>query len=629
MDGMSTESKESDSARMVSLTEGLYLHRGAINVGIIREGDRAALIDCGDGEVIAALDELGIRHVEVVYFTHHHRDQASGLDQVISYSRSPTHVIVPVLERAFFDNVEHFWNDPAFHWHLYNFHPHNLMLARSIEVQGVCGEPDRFAFGRWSIQVLDTPGHTDGSVSYLVDSTAERFVFSGDVIYASGQVWDAYSLQHGDTFGARTLRDYHGFLGARKALASSLVKLRAAGASALIPSHGLVMDAPVAAVDALRVNLDACYMAYARISALRHYFPEVFAEFGVRTDFMPIRSGDPLPPFVHHVGTTFVVVSQDGPALVMDCESPAVIDAVRRLSADGQISGVDAFWISHYHDDHVDSVPAFQEAYPAPTFSDAHVAAVVTEPWAYRLPCLSPAVARIDRRTASGESWQWREFRLTSYHFPGQTFYHGALLVEGRGLRLFFIGDSFTMAGIDDYCAGNRNFLGADQGFDACLGLVERLRPDYLFNCHVDVAFSFTPEQIHAMRANLAQREELFRRLLPWDHPNYGLDEHWIRCHPYAQQMYPGQVAQLTLVVANHSRLERDAWGRLVLPEGWGTGGTEMVTIPSRREGTLNYTFRVPDEAPAGRYVIPVAVEYDGRRLGQFREATVQVEPSG
>ena len=81
------------------------------------------------------------------------------------------------------------------------------------------------------------------------------------------------------------------------------------------------------------------------------------------------------------------------------------------------------------------------------------MAEVIADPLAWRLPCISPSVARVDRATQDGESWTWHEFKLTAYHFPGQTLYHAGLLVEGQGLRMLFVGDSFTMAGIDDYCA--------------------------------------------------------------------------------------------------------------------------------------------------------------------------------
>ncbi|MGQ9515004.1 MAG: hypothetical protein ACUVTL_08170 [Thermoproteota archaeon] len=71
----------------------------------------------------------------------------------------------------------------------------------------------------------------------------------------------------------------------------------------------------------------------------------------------------------------------------------------------------------------------------------------------------------------------------------------GGLLVEGRGTRMFFAGDLFTPAGIDDYCCGNRNFLRAGDGYDLCISLLEVLKPDLIFNNHLDRPFDFTPEQ--------------------------------------------------------------------------------------------------------------------------------------
>ncbi|MEZ4664126.1 MAG: hypothetical protein R2911_41885 [Caldilineaceae bacterium] len=124
------------------------------------------------------------------------------------------------------------------------------------------------------------------------------------------------------------------------------------------------------------------------------------------------------------------------------------------------------------------------------------------------MPCISPAVTRVDQITTEGQSWRWNEFELTAFHCPGQTYYHGGLLVEG-GLRLFFSGDSFTPAGIDDYCAGNRNLLSAGVGLDQCLALIEQLQPTHIFNCHVALAFTFTPAEINFMRQNLAERTQL------------------------------------------------------------------------------------------------------------------------
>jgi hypothetical protein len=256
---------------------------------------------------------------------------------------------------------------------------------------------------------------------------------------------------------------------------------------------------------------------------------------------------------------------------------------------------------------------------------------VVEKPLAWRLPCISPVKVDVDRRVHHKETWTWHEFALTAYHLPGQTLYHGGLLVEGRGARIFFVGDSFTPSGIDDYCAGNRNFLGTGVGFDACLKLVQQLKPDYILNCHVDVGFTFSEEACALMRANLAERERIYGELLPWDHPNYGLDEHWVRCHPYEQHIVPGSTAKFDVVFTNHSDEVREARCRPVLPIGqgdrqcWESVPPQHVRIPPKTEGRARFVFDIPLEAPPGRYVVPIDVVYQQRHLGQFREAILVI----
>ena len=48
------------------------------NVYVVRHGDAALLIDLGDGSVLDHLGEIGVRTVEWVLFTHHHREQCQG-----------------------------------------------------------------------------------------------------------------------------------------------------------------------------------------------------------------------------------------------------------------------------------------------------------------------------------------------------------------------------------------------------------------------------------------------------------------------------------------------------------------------------------------------------------------------
>jgi glyoxylase-like metal-dependent hydrolase (beta-lactamase superfamily II) len=608
-----------DQGGIMSITrisEHLYAHHGVINAGILRDGDRALLIDFGEDSVKSSLNGLGIKTVEAVLFTHHHRDQASGLTDKMR-------VGVPMQEYKWFAEVESYWNDPSYRWHIYNVHPHSLMLTESIPVTDRYKEGDTIKFGNATISVIDTPGHTDGSISYVVDVDGSRFIFSGDVIYSKGKIWELYSMQKGGDF----VGDYHGFLGSRKQLKDSLLKILDQSPKTIIPSHGEIIDDPKDAIKSLIDRLDISYDRYVAISALRYYFPAMFEEFNGREGHKPIRNGKAVPECLRHYGTSWFIVSQNKEIFVMDCGSRDVINKIKELQQNGEVTNVAGLWVTHYHDDHVDAIPEFQQTFDCPTYVDARMADILENPRAYRLPCISPSVIKVTNHTEDGESWTWNEFRMAAYHFPGQTYYHGGLLVEGQGVRMFFAGDSFTMSGIDDYCSGNRNWLGEGVGFDRCLALMMELKPTHIFNCHVEPAFDFTDDEISFMRANLAEREKIYGELFPWDSPNYGMDEYWVRCYPYEQDVTPGKSVEMRVEITNHSSVERQAVCRPILPKSWEIEvEPKSATIPAKSDGYIAFSFVIPENVSSGLVVVPIELTYGDRPLGQFREAMLVVK---
>lgn len=607
------------SAETVELSKHLAVWQGPINVGIVRDGSKALLIDCGDESVQEALKAMGIESVEEVLFTHHHRDQACGAWRLASAGAM---LIVPAREQAWFDRVGDYWNNAKSRWNLYSLRPHHLMLAEPVDVCATVTGGESLTWGPAKIEVLDTPGHTDGSVSYVVEVDGQRVAFTGDAIYDAGQVWEIGSLQKGTM-----TKDYHGFLGALPELKESLERVKAAKPAMLVPSHGRMMREPERAIDLVCRRLDACYEKYVAISALRHYFPKMFTDYAGRPGQMPIRPGKPVPDCLRHIGTSWVLVAEKA-AFVMDCGSPRVIAGLKEMVARGEIESIDGLWVTHYHDDHVAAIPEFEKEFGVTCVTDSHVAAVISNPLAWRLPCISPARAQIDQAASDGDTWTWHGFKFTTYFFPGQTLYHGGLLIEGRGLKMFFVGDSFTMAGVDDYCVQNRNWLGEGVGFDRCIVLLDKLRPTHLFNCHVKEAFDFTADECRFMRANLAEREKLFAQLLPWDDPNYGIDDSWVRAMPYEQDGRPGEEISLSVVFTNHSTAPRLAECRAVLPRFWSAEKTEWgrAEIAAKQDGEVQLALTIPNSIEAGRYVIPIDVRYGDRLLPEWTEAIVVVQ---
>ena len=192
---------------MVQLTDQLFVHHGCANVGVLcqfpDQSGHVLLIDCGDGQVRQQLKQPNDLEISHILMTHYHRDSASG---VVDLATEQTQLYVPELERPYFEEVERFWNDPEFRWYLYNYHPHHLLLSESISVTAGLRAGDQLQFGQTQITAIETPGHTDGSLSYLVESGNRRIVFSGDLIYGRGQIQNLYAMQKGEG-----TTDYHGF----------------------------------------------------------------------------------------------------------------------------------------------------------------------------------------------------------------------------------------------------------------------------------------------------------------------------------------------------------------------------------------------------------------------------------
>lgn len=602
----------------------MIVRDGVLNIGAFRRDGRVLLINSAGPDALA---QAGIHaeDVEWVLATHHHRSAAEGLGELVAAGAK---VAVPEAERDLFADAEAFWaDDSLYRTHGYNFHPSRLALRESVPVARGLTDGEVVEWRGLRIRALSTPGPTAGGMSYLVENERGAAAFIGDLMSGPGKLHEFHSLQ-----GRRPLLDgslmmeYHGFGERAEDVLTSLERLLGEGPARLVPSHGELIEHPREAVEALRRNVADCMANYCRISAARWYFAGVRPEWPADTTSLARRLR-PLPQWVREPGnTTRAIIAKTGEALLMDAwgDTP---ERIRSLRARGELGTLEGVWITHYHDDHVGAANAVRREESCPVIAHETMADILRRPDAYLMPCLEPEPVVVDRVTRDGESWDWRGVRLTAFSFPGQTLLDAALLAEHDGERVLFVGDSLGPGGIDDYCAQNRNLLGPGLGHDACLALLERLGPDCLLvNPHVEGAFVFSAAEVWEMRQVLAERCELFARLLDWDDPNYGLDPQWVRCDPYLQRARPGEVVEWRAFVRNYSGGSRTAAAQLRAPEGWEIAAERASTrIPPGREGCLRFAARVPDDAPAGRVVVGITLRYGGRALGEMAEAIVDV----
>jgi glyoxylase-like metal-dependent hydrolase (beta-lactamase superfamily II) len=625
--------------RPTQLAQNIHTLGGAVSVGIIVDGDHALLIDCCDTVTPDVLrSELGIEHVDMILITQHRRPNSAG---AYVYAATGAEIVVPKGERDLIEHGEEHWNDPKNRWHLYHHQPGPMVPARNLPVSRDVSEGDSVEWHGHTIRVLDTPGATDGSVSYVVEADNRTICFSGDAIYGSGQVYELHAFQKGN----ERIGDYHGFLGNLAKLTPSLQKLR--GLDLLVPSHGDQIEEPDAAIDLLTERLGALWSNYVEKSCLNHYFPDMLAEntpegLSVPEPSFQVQTSEPPAHVMKADYTTWILRSDSGAALMIDCGHDMVVDQMRSWLEHETISRLDGLWITHYHDDHVDAIPNYVATFGGSVETIDPLRDVIEHPEAWFLPCISPAKTAITKTRRHGESWRWEEFTLTAFHHPGQTFYHSGLLVEGHGTKVFFAGDSGSPTGLDDHCCPNRNPFhepgNGMAGFRQCLEIWRKTMPDYIFNNHQHLAYRFTEAELDSMEETLRERNRIVAEITPWEDGNFALDEGWVRTYPYEQTVHPGDMVVFEVHATNHSNDRSTLHADAVAPDGWllpRRGGAVTRIAPrtdgsvepvfENPDGSVRLTLRIPPDAAAGMYVIPVRITLNDRYLGQYRHAIVNV----
>jgi glyoxylase-like metal-dependent hydrolase (beta-lactamase superfamily II) len=296
------------------------------------------------------------------------------------------------------------------------------------------------------------------------------------------------------------------------------------------------------------------------------------------------------------------------------------------MQQEGRFRSVEGLYVTHYHSDHTNHVAQAAQALRCPVYACREMKDILERPQAFAMPVETATPIRPVTAMGEGQTQRWHEFEFTYSHFPGQTWYHGGLLVKkDGGETIFFAGDSFTPTGMDDYCLLNRNFVEPEKGYTYCLNVLKRT-PGWLVNQHVDPIFRYTPAQIDLMQANFTARSALFRALFPWDDPNYGLDERWARFYPYSAEARPGQALELQFVILNHSATRREFRVTPHAPAGWNAGDPLQLSLAPREEKAV--PIRVtPGGGVRGVQVITADVAFGTWDLREWAEAIVAVGP--
>jgi len=148
---------------------------GAFQVNSVIVGDdatrKAAIVDPGDegARIVRRAEALDLE-VAAILLTHAHLDHVSGVAAVVEATGAP--ILLHPGDRELYDHLPE--QARAFAMTAENGPPPDEALEP--------GQP--VTVGALSFRVLHTPGHSPGSVSFVLDGEGEGLVICGDAVFA-------------------------------------------------------------------------------------------------------------------------------------------------------------------------------------------------------------------------------------------------------------------------------------------------------------------------------------------------------------------------------------------------------------------------------------------------------------
>lgn len=609
-----------------AIARGVWRIADTCNVYLIVDPDApegardAVAVDFGSGLALDQLAELGIRRISDVLMTHHHRDQGQGLPLAAQHG---ARIHVPPVERELFDRVEEMWESRPLD-NDYLLRQDRFSLLASVPVDAAVPEYRDVDLSGVRLRVVPTPGHTIGSVSYLLQRDGETIGFSGDLIFAPGKVWSLAATQWSYTQNegpAMTVLSSH--------------MLAREGVTRLAPSHGEVMDDAASAL----LQLAATMQEY--VDSRRSYPWDLLA-----------RLDDPYLALTPHLllnrtsmSCSYVVLSETGEALIIDYGydmttglPPGQERASRRpwlasLPALRQQYGVTRITVAlptHYHDDHIAGMPLLSDVEGTELWIPENVAPTMADPWLEDLPCqwYDPIVA--DRILPLDEPFTWNEYTFTAHAQPGHTLYAVAYSLQIDGMTVVFTGDQQEGLGGRD---GRRDIMNYQYrnlfrigDYAQSAALYRRIGPGLMASGHWEPRW-VDDEYLDYLATAAQQVDDLHRRLLPLDEIGIGPDGQAARLLPYRSTAEVGEEVGFTVRVRNPLPERAAARIALVLPLGWRSSQPELaLDLGASEEASVQLT--VTPAAVGRRQRLAIDVTIGHLRLGQHAEALVDVTES-
>ena len=619
------------------LAPDLFVWTDTCNVYVLRDGDAAMLIDLGDGSVLDHLKDIGVKRVEWVLFTHHHREQCQGAPRLMGTGAK---MGAPKTERALFEKPADFRKMNVSLGDAFTIHGSSYVRPpiQPIPLDRAFKTNDTFTWHGRDFLCLDTPGNSPGGMSYLLKQDKRRLAFSGDVMLDGAKMHTWFDTEW----------DY-GFAAGIQALRRSVTRLADSDIAWLLPSHGPVITHPkeqFADFKQRLVRLEKLYVRGYGVEGASAAYQDKVSKPTVVSNIVQVS-----PHLFKFKRPNFwpnfsLILADSGRALVVDCG--LVDEKLLDTALDGMrqhfgLKAIDAVIITHMHGDHFLEAPHLREKWGTPIWALDNMVDKMEHPerFDYAAPIQSYGKkngdgsrmngVRVDRGFKPGEKFTWEGHTFTVDWMPGQTEF--ALCLSGMidGRKVAFTGDNIfgdpddpAQTGHEAMVAHNSAVL--EEGYIYGAEFLKRLKPDILIGGH-----SFVMDRpakfIERYRRWSYQMRDAFQALSSEKDYRYGFDPFWVRAEPYRVALRPGESAEVTLHVRNFRRGQQRHRIEIHAPPGL---TAEPAILESRLAGQSCHSFpfrlHATTNAAAGIHLIALDVSIDGRRFGEWFDLVVGVE---
>ena len=616
----------------------LFVWTDTCNVHVLRDGDAALLIDLGDGSVLEYLPEIGVKRVEWVLFTHHHREQCQGIERL---DRTVTKVAAPKSEQALFEKPHEFrkWfptlgDTFSVYGASYVRPPRKpIPLDQAFEV----GET--FLWRSRTIHAIDTPGHSPGSMTYVLRREGRGGREAPVVAFTGGVIHDGAKM----TTWFDTEWDY-GFAKGIDTLIKSVELLIEQKLDLVLPSQGPAIRNPQAQLETYRTKLAAFRQSYVRGYPVFDSKPEERDSISKPTAVPLISQVTPhLYKLSHQTqGKNFaIIISDNGHGLILDAglfPQAMLEEIIVGLRAHMGLKQIDAFWISHMHGDHFLLGPTLKEKYGAKAWTLDRIADKCEFPRRYDYAALVSAYGdgfdgmKIDKPFRDGESIEWEGYKIQVDWMPGQTEFGCCLWLELDGKRIAFTGDNLFGNPADKKQNGHeavvaRNSAIFEEGYLLGSRYLKNLKPDIVMGSH---SFVMHDPAEFLGRYHEWSKEIIahYRDLLPDKDYEYLFDPYWVSAYPYRVDFSLHDTQQVTVTVRNFRDQPQRHRIELKLPAG-------LTAEPAVLEGTIDSKSRRSypvklnvdrNAIPPGVQLVPFDITLDGKRYGELFDFLVRAK---